>query len=83
MGWNQTENGILLSFAEKEFDVFLTVDKNLSRQQNVARFDLAIVVLNAKTNRLAELRRLVPSFLEALPTLRPGEIRVISEREAG
>ncbi|MBE9045623.1 DUF5615 family PIN-like protein [Pleurocapsales cyanobacterium LEGE 10410] len=30
MGWSGTKNGELLALAEKEFDVFITVDRNLS-----------------------------------------------------
>ena len=39
------KNGALLALAEKEFDVFITGDRNLSFQQAVGKFDIAIVVL--------------------------------------
>ena len=32
MGWATIKNGRLLALAEKNFDVFLTVDRNLSFQ---------------------------------------------------
>ena len=32
MGWATIKNGELLSLAEKEFDIFLTIDRNLSFQ---------------------------------------------------
>jgi hypothetical protein len=35
MGWATTENGELLALASKHFDVFVTVDQNLSFQQNL------------------------------------------------
>ncbi len=34
MGWTEIRNSALLSLAEKHFDVFVTVDRNLSFQQN-------------------------------------------------
>ena len=34
MGWAGIKNGRLLAAAEKEFDVFVTVDRNLSFQQH-------------------------------------------------
>jgi hypothetical protein len=37
----------LLALAEKEFDVFITGDRNLSFQQAVTKFDIAIIVLHA------------------------------------
>lgn len=73
MGWATIENGKLLALAEKEFDVFLTVDRNLSFQQNLPRFSIAVVVLRASSNRLDDLRRLVPKLLQALPTATRGE----------
>lgn len=37
MGWVSTQNGELLALAEGAFDVFLTVDRNLSFQQEPNR----------------------------------------------
>jgi hypothetical protein len=34
MGWAGVKNGQLLALAETEFNVFITVDRNLSFQQN-------------------------------------------------
>ena len=77
MGWTETSNGALLRLAESQFDVFLTVDRNLSYQQNLGRLRIAVVVLRARTNRLRDLRELIPEVLRALPMLAQGEIRVI------
>ena len=48
--------------------IFLTADRNLSYQQDLSAFDIAIVVLVARSNRLEDLRALVPRLLEVLPT---------------
>lgn len=45
MGWTGLKNGDLLERAEREFDVFVTADKNLRHQQNISRRRIAIVVL--------------------------------------
>lgn len=66
MGWTSIINGQLLALAAEQFDLFLTVDRNLAFQQNLVSFSIAVVVLRAKTNRLADLRRLVPKLLEAM-----------------
>jgi Domain of unknown function (DUF5615) len=66
MGWTTIENGALLTLASEHFDVFVTVDRNLSFQQNLDIFPIAVVVLQAKTNRLSDLRSLVPSLLAAI-----------------
>jgi hypothetical protein len=52
MGWASIKNGDLLSLASEMFDVFVTVDRNLAFQQNIHSFSIAIVVIQAKTNRL-------------------------------
>jgi len=72
MGWTTIKNGDLLSRAEEWFDVFVTVDRNLSFQQDLISFNIAVVVLRAPTNRLADLRPLVPELLVALPSAKPG-----------
>ncbi len=73
MGWAGIKNGALLTRAEKEFDVFITVDRNLSFQQNLPAFDIAVLVLHAPSNRLADLRPLAPQILSILPALAKGQ----------
>jgi predicted nuclease of predicted toxin-antitoxin system len=77
MGWSSLKNGELLALAAPHFDVFVTVDRNLSFQQNVSTLNLAVVVLRAQTNRLADLRPLVPALLNLLPGLLPGTVSTI------
>jgi len=74
MGWASKENGDLLGWAAGHFDVFLTVDRNLSYQQDMGRFNIAVVVLVARGNRLADLRPLMPQVLEVLAEIRPGQL---------
>ncbi|MBC5794969.1 DUF5615 family PIN-like protein [Sphaerospermopsis sp. LEGE 00249] len=78
MGWAGTKNGKLLALIEKEFDVFITVDRNLSFQQNLSQFNIAVVVLPAKSNRLMDLKPLVPKILDILSTVIKGQSVVIS-----
>ena len=49
------------------FDVLLTVDRNLSYQQDLGQTNLAFVVLVARGNRLLDRRPLMPRVLEVLP----------------
>jgi len=56
MGWASKRNGEL------------TVDRNLSYQQDVSDFDIAVVVLISRSNNIDELRLLVPQVLEAFAT---------------
>ena len=77
MGWAGVKNGQLLAFAEAEFDVFITVDRNLSFQQNLSQFDIAIIVLKATSNRLADLQPLAPEVLASLATIAKGQATVV------
>jgi hypothetical protein len=78
MGWAAIENGELLALALQSFDVFLTVDRNLSFQQNVSTLPIAVVVLAARTNRLADLIPLVPELLTAIGSAKAGAVTVVS-----
>lgn len=77
MGWAGIKNGQLLALAEAEFDVFITVDRNLSFQQNLPQFNIAVIVLQASSNRLADLKPLVPKVLAILATAIKGEAIVV------
>ena len=77
MGWTSIKNGELLALAAAHFDVFLTVDRNLSFQQNIPGLAIAVMVLRAKSNRLAELSALVPALLSALDSATEGAVIVI------
>ena len=77
MGWKGKQNGDLLTLAENNFDVFVTSDRNLSFQRNLTRLNISVAVLVAPTNRLNDLRALVPALLKLLPFLRKGEVREI------
>lgn len=81
LGWEHTEDGSLLSLAATQFDVFLTVDKDLPREQNLANFDIAVVLLRGRTTRLADLRELLTPLHEALRNARPRELQILSWRD--
>src|SRR5437868_11940149 len=76
-GWSGIKNGKLLALAEAEFDIFLTVDQNLKYQQNLKVFNIAVIHLVAKNNRLKTLLPLMPEARETLENIKSGDcIRV-------
>jgi predicted nuclease of predicted toxin-antitoxin system len=77
MYWRTIKNRQLLVLAARQFDVFVTVDRNLSFQQDLGAFSVAVVVLHARTNRLAELRPLVPGLLAAIESAVPGNVTFV------
>lgn len=75
MGWSGKKDGELLALmAGAGFEVLVTVDQNIRHQQNLAASGIAVIVLVAPTNRLADLVPLAPSALAALATIQPGDV---------
>lgn len=73
-GLKGLKNGALIRLASRQFDVLVTVDQNLPYQQNLADKSIAILILVAKSNRYAELKKLAPKALEALVSIQAGDI---------
>ena len=72
-GWQGKKNGELLRLTANEFDVFVTMDKNLEYQQNLGALDLAVVVIRAYSNAFAIVSTLM---LRVNETVRTAEIGV-------
>ena len=74
VGWAALKNGELLARAGREFEVFVTIDRRLPFQQDLPRFYIAVIVLRARSNRVTDLRGLIPQLLAALPVAKRGEV---------
>ena len=83
MQWAGLKNGDLLARVSRRFDVFITVDRNLAFQQNLDNYGLAVVILKTKSNRLADLRMLVPALLRLLRKPVPKRLHTIDATSAG
>ena len=79
MGWAGVKNGKVFALAVEEFDIFVTVDRNLSFQQNIPQFDIAIVVLQAPSNSLAALKPLAFKLLAILESVSKGQVTIVAE----
>jgi hypothetical protein len=71
-------NGELLARAQGQFDVFITLDSGVAFQQNLTRYNLAVVILLARSNRLSDTAPLVPKILLALEEIEAGSVIKIS-----
>ena len=76
-GWSGIKNGELLERAEKEFDVFITVDRKLAEQQHLPGFRIAVILLRTPSNRLEDIRPLASAVLEQLAHAPAGAVTVI------
>ncbi len=76
-GWAGIKNGDLLALAEKEFNVFITVDRKISTQQDLTKFKIPVLLLRPRTNRLEDIRPLVPELLKALERAAAGVLTTV------
>ncbi len=76
-GWDRLANGDLLVMAEEaEYDVLITTDQNMRRQQNMANRRVVIVVL--MDTGWPRIARRTEAVREALAGIGPGEVREVS-----
>jgi Domain of unknown function (DUF5615) len=73
-GWASLTNGALLAAAQIEFDALVTMDRNIPYQQNIASFDLGLVVIRAFSNRKAAVEPLMPEVNRVLTSIQPGQV---------
>lgn len=76
-GWSGIKNGQLLELASAQFDVFVTMDRNLQFQQNLAALPIAVLVVEAVSNRMEHLTPMVPAILRELNHIPPKSLRKI------
>jgi predicted nuclease of predicted toxin-antitoxin system len=74
MGWGNLDDRPLLDAIAGRFDVLVTVDRSLPKQQSLDDRPFAVVVLRAKTNRLEDLLPLVAELKAALDNATPGQV---------
>ncbi len=78
LGWSGIQNGDLLrKAAENGFDALITMDSNMSYQQNLPVQSISLIVLRAPSNRIADTGPLMSAVLQALPNLPKGTATVI------
>ena len=76
VGWAELPDGELLRAAATAFDAFVTVDREIASTRPVPE-RLAIVVLVAPSNRVADLEPLVPALRAALERPARGPVVVL------
>jgi predicted nuclease of predicted toxin-antitoxin system len=67
----------LLAVIEGQFDILVTLDRNLMYQQKIAGRSIAVVVLRVTEQTPKVFRTLVPPLSDALRVIKAGEVKVI------
>jgi predicted nuclease of predicted toxin-antitoxin system len=78
-GFAGKTNGELLGLAETSFDVFITLDKGFAYQQNLMGRQISILLIRAKSTRLADLLPLAEACRDVISRIKPGEIVQVGE----
>jgi len=77
-GWASKKNGELLRLADGKFDVLLTIDRGFAFQQNTKGLRICVICLATRSNRIEDLRPLMPKVRFHLNNLQPGRILRVS-----
>ena len=80
LGLGGVKNGKLMAYCSgNNFDVLLTIDKNLMFQQNIERYSITIVVLNSFSSKIEEIVTFLPSFKAQLTLLEKHRAYIIDK----
>lgn len=80
LGLSGIKNGTLMTYCiENNFDLLLTIDKNLMFQQNLEQYPVIIVVLNCHTSKIEELVTFMPSFKSQVGKFQKKKVYVIEK----
>jgi len=71
-GWDSLEDGPLLLLAQREFDVLVTIDGGPEHQQNPAKFQIGVVVVQLPKNQIAYYHVVQKELLTAIEKARAG-----------
>ena len=76
-GWSGKKNGDLLRSAAQEFDVLVTMDRNIQYQQHLVSYDLGLLLIKARSNRRQDVEPVMPEVNSVLREIKPGELRIV------
>ena len=79
-GFGGLENGQLLRSASGQYDVLITVDRNIPFQQSIASLQIAVLIFVGTGITYADLKPLVPQALKTLSQIRPGQTYYVASQ---
>ena len=77
IGLKGKKNGVLLATLSGNCDILVTGDTNLGHQQNLRKFDLAIVLIHPQRLVVEQIRLLIPIAVAAFPSARKHAVTMI------
>jgi predicted nuclease of predicted toxin-antitoxin system len=74
IGWRTGKDGPLLNFAQGRFDVFVTVDRRLEKQNDLSGLKLGFIVARVPNNCLEAFEPIFEQLKAAAEKVRAGEV---------
>ena len=69
----------LLLAESRGFEVFLTMDKGVQYQQNLAGHRIAVLIIRAESNRLDDLLPHLDACRSAMNLIQPGDVVLVGD----
>ena len=81
LGWQHLKDRVLVK--QLECDVFVTADRGFEHEHNLESLSFGIVVVHAARNKIAFYRPLFPQLLNAVATVRVGQVAHVPSPASG
>ena len=73
-GWRTSKDRQLLELAQRDFDVFLTIDGSLEKQHHLPRYKLGFVLVRVPSNQITSYYPVFEDIRNAVNATRAGQI---------
>lgn len=77
VGYRGKKNAELLALVDGIYDVFVTMDKSIRKQQNLAGRRTALLLIRARSNRIKDVLPYLQEIKDNLRKIKPGEFREV------
>lgn len=76
-GLSSYTNGQLLRRISGDFDVLITIDKSIQHQQNLAAYDIGLVLLRVPINDIADVEPVLPRLFARWSEIKPRTLLIV------
>jgi len=73
-GWRTSKDRPLLLFAQERFDVFVTIDRKLEKQHDLAAFHLGFVIASVPSSQIEAFQPILAALKAAAERVEPGQV---------
>jgi hypothetical protein len=74
MGWRGLKDETLLANGQRQFDVFVTIDRKLEREHDLSQFKMGFIVVQAPSNEINSYQPMFSELMAATERVKAGEV---------